>query len=170
MCWMMTLTLVFIKPKRQVSNQHPKKASTSQITLICCHLESIFHKSPLVSGFLEHQYTDVFFLKLSENFSCGVRLQNPFWTFTFKRATVLLFTPEQENDLRAFASQTSPSVWESMTRGTALSFLSFHRWMTESEIHVAIPLVHADRNPFALYFSSLAIIWSGNRSGLHQTQ
>lgn len=58
-------TLVFMKPKKQVSNQHQKKASASQRTLICCHSESIFHKSLLVSGFLEHQYTDGF---LSETF------------------------------------------------------------------------------------------------------
>lgn len=157
-------THVFIKPKKQVSNQHQKWFPQAK--------EPVF--APINTFFIRvywfrapvHRWFS--FWNFLQKLSCGVRLQNPFRTlpFGFKSAPVLLFTPEPAcvwfTDIISCLRGDDP-------RNSPLISL-FPPRMTESEIHVAIPLIQADRNPLSLYFSSLAIIRSGNRSGLHQTQ
>lgn len=161
---------VFIQPKKQVSNQHQKKSSTSQRTLICCRLESIFHKSLLVSGFLEHQYTDGF---LPETFE-----------------KVLLWYQGCKTLSEPLLLRVQMCCYSQLNkRMTCMRLVHWHhllserRWPEERPSHFSLSTVddrkwdsccyssHPGRQePPSLYFSSLAIIWSGNRSGLHQTQ
>lgn len=102
------------------SKNHP----TSKRTLMWCHLESIFHKSLLVSGFLEHQYTDGFLFETFEKVLVWYQAEKPFWfkrTFIVKSAKGLLFTAEQERPACVWFTDIIFRLLsgEEVTRGTA---------------------------------------------------